>query len=72
MTDLDLDPLATGRPVRLVPTAPGFWRLTMGVVTARLFAAWISGKSKLIWSNNGCCSNCGRMNDNHVPVCAMV
>lgn len=36
MTDLDLDPLATGRPVRLVPTAPGFWRLTMGVVTAAL------------------------------------
>ncbi|MHA7861897.1 hypothetical protein ACX1DX_11050 [Tessaracoccus sp. Y36] len=32
----DLDPVVTGRPVRLVPTAPGFWMLTLGVCIAAL------------------------------------
>ncbi len=33
--DLDLDTSA-GRPIRLEPTAPGFWAVTIGVVLAAL------------------------------------
>ena len=37
MSDTSLDTAAlTGRPVRLEPTAPGFWMVTIGVVIAAL------------------------------------
>lgn len=32
----DLDPLQSGRPVRLVPVAPGFWATLLGVAIAAL------------------------------------
>lgn len=32
----DLDPLQSGRPVRLVPVAPGFWATILGVAIAAL------------------------------------
>ena len=32
----DLDPLQAGRPVRLVPVAPGFWPVTLGVSLAAI------------------------------------
>lgn len=32
----DLDPLETGRPVRLVPVAPGFWATVLGVALAAI------------------------------------
>ena len=35
MSDTSLD-TTPGRPVRLVPTAPGFWMLTLGVCIAAL------------------------------------
>lgn len=34
MTDSTDAPAPPGRPVRLVPTPPGFWRLVLGVCTA--------------------------------------
>ncbi|MCM3661786.1 hypothetical protein M3148_12425 [Georgenia satyanarayanai] len=38
MSESSDDPLlpAPGRPVRLVPTPPGFWRLVLGIGTAAL------------------------------------
>ena len=37
MSDTSLDALpSTGRPVRLEPTAPGFWMVTLGVCVAAL------------------------------------
>ncbi|MDO5678481.1 MAG: hypothetical protein Q4G35_13380 [Propionibacteriaceae bacterium] len=32
----DLDPLQAGRPVRLVPVAPGFWAVALGVSLAAI------------------------------------
>lgn len=36
MTQTDSDTIPPGRPVRLVPTAPGFWTTILGVCIAAL------------------------------------
>lgn len=36
MTEFIDDPVQPGRPVRLSPTPPGFWRLLLGVCVATL------------------------------------